>query len=316
VLSQTYDNIEMFVIDDGSTDNTKQTVLGYIEQFQNRGFALHYVYQENQGLAPTINNGLKLIRGDYLAWPDADDFYAEPGAIAELAAALENTSEETAGAGCFFRLVDEEDLKVIGEYYGDCLPGVEIKYDFEDILFNRTKYHFGNYGSLVKTDHLFSALKGREIFTTRRGGQNIQLVLPVLYKYKIIIVGNFLFNILMRKGSHSRIKDDRRFMGAHIDLQTAIRDTYISVIGSMNGLSEERKKYLTKEIVDQYNVILFGIFFKYGKTREALNVFHLADKKSQWITGRTRIYVFLCHIPFGYLIINIAKKLFGRKIVR
>ena len=41
VLTQTYPNVEMFVIDDGSTDDTKDVVESYILAFQRRGYVLH-----------------------------------------------------------------------------------------------------------------------------------------------------------------------------------------------------------------------------------------------------------------------------------
>ena len=73
VLTQTYPNIEMTVIDDGSTDNTKDIIISYQFKFAARCYKLNYVYQNNQGLSSTINNGLKLVHGDFLIWPDADD---------------------------------------------------------------------------------------------------------------------------------------------------------------------------------------------------------------------------------------------------
>jgi UDP-glucose:(glucosyl)LPS beta-1,3-glucosyltransferase len=89
ILIQTYNNIEMFVIDDGSTDNTRQVIEAYMPRFIDRGYSLKYVYQENQGPAGAINTGLKLINEDsYLVWPDSDDFYACPDAIRIMTEAL------------------------------------------------------------------------------------------------------------------------------------------------------------------------------------------------------------------------------------
>ena len=45
ILMQTYQKIEMFVIDDGSTDNTKEVILKYIDKFSKRGIVLNYIYQ-------------------------------------------------------------------------------------------------------------------------------------------------------------------------------------------------------------------------------------------------------------------------------
>jgi glycosyltransferase involved in cell wall biosynthesis len=77
VLSQDYPSIEMIIIDDGSTDNSKDIVKSYIQPFAEKGYTLKYVYQENQGQSVAIKNGLQLISGEFLAWPDSDDFYAE-----------------------------------------------------------------------------------------------------------------------------------------------------------------------------------------------------------------------------------------------
>lgn len=76
ILMQTYPDIMMYVIDDGSTDGTKAVVEHYVPLFVNRGYDLHYVYQENGGQSAALNRGLKYIDGDYFLWPDADDWYS------------------------------------------------------------------------------------------------------------------------------------------------------------------------------------------------------------------------------------------------
>jgi glycosyltransferase involved in cell wall biosynthesis len=69
VLSQSYQNWECIVVDDGSTDNTRAVVAGYIENDKR----FKYTYQSNQGQSPTRNNGIRHAQGGYIQFLDADD---------------------------------------------------------------------------------------------------------------------------------------------------------------------------------------------------------------------------------------------------
>lgn len=70
VLSQTYKNVEIIVIDDGSTDNT-ENVINKIESEK-----IRYLKNEvNKGVAYSRNNGLKNAQGEYIAFLDSDDYW-------------------------------------------------------------------------------------------------------------------------------------------------------------------------------------------------------------------------------------------------
>jgi len=73
IWTQHYPAIEIIVVDDGSTDNTKETLKDLIE--------VKYIYQENQGLSAARNKGILHSEGDFLIFLDADDWLLD-GAIA------------------------------------------------------------------------------------------------------------------------------------------------------------------------------------------------------------------------------------------
>lgn len=69
VFNQTYKNIEVIVINDGSTDDSHEVIL----KLQNK-YKFIYIKQENQGIIATRNKGIDLAKGDYLIQLDADDW--------------------------------------------------------------------------------------------------------------------------------------------------------------------------------------------------------------------------------------------------
>jgi hypothetical protein len=66
-LSQTYQDFEVLVIDDGSTDNTAEIARSFSDP------RIQYIYQDNRGLSGARNTGVRHARGEYITYLDSDD---------------------------------------------------------------------------------------------------------------------------------------------------------------------------------------------------------------------------------------------------
>jgi glycosyltransferase involved in cell wall biosynthesis len=85
VLAQTFDAWEAIVVDDGSIDDTGAVATSFADP------RIRYIYQENQGLCAARNTGIRLARGEYLSFLDADDEWG-PAFLARCVGVLERDS--------------------------------------------------------------------------------------------------------------------------------------------------------------------------------------------------------------------------------
>ncbi|MBK8905708.1 MAG: glycosyltransferase family 2 protein [Anaerolineaceae bacterium] len=126
LLNQTYKDIEIIVIDDGSTDATDKVILPYRN--------LKYIRQHNLGAASARNKGILEATGQYIAFIDADDLWLPDKTIAQV-----NYLQESGLKWCYcdsyFSWFGKNDVigklsSVQGAYHGDILiPYISNKFE-------------------------------------------------------------------------------------------------------------------------------------------------------------------------------------------
>lgn len=85
IFRQTFKDHEIIVVDDGSTDDTKQVLAPFMDR-------IRYLYQENRGEAAARNRGIGESRGEWIAFLDSDDMW-EPHALETLLRAARRNPE-------------------------------------------------------------------------------------------------------------------------------------------------------------------------------------------------------------------------------
>lgn len=110
VLAQSVTDLELIVLDDGSTDRTREIV----RDFAQRDHRVRLVVnEENMGVARTRNRGLDLCRGTYVALLDSDDYW-QPRMLERMIARAEETGADI--IYCSYALVDEQGRKICNDF--------------------------------------------------------------------------------------------------------------------------------------------------------------------------------------------------------
>ena len=125
LLAQDYDNYEIILVDDGSTDDSWSIIQEYISRF--RGLEderIRGIHQENGGLSAARNTGIAAARGEYLCFVDSDDYW-EPNVLGGLMTQVERDNLDVLRFN--FRNVNE----CYEEFHPNKAPKRDVDYSTE-----------------------------------------------------------------------------------------------------------------------------------------------------------------------------------------
>ncbi len=246
VLSQTYHDLELIIVNDGSTDNTESIIKSYEITLNAAGIVLKYIgYTENKGQAYALNQGLKLVSGDYITWPDIDDEMTED-CIEKKVSFLGSNPE------CDYCVCNAISIDETHNQSAIFTPQIltDQKSITESIIFSDRGYFVpGAY--MVRSSFFDKVVPDREIFTGR-GGQNAQMLIPICWYGKNGYINEVLYKYYTHRESHSHSIDDPK---KHIRQLSYFQEIVIETL--KNTKDNELMEYIP-EVKKHYSRLRFG----------------------------------------------------------
>lgn len=204
VLNQSFQDFELIIIDDGSTDNSKEIIESY-SHLKN----VSVIYQKNKGLNITNNVALKASKGEYIMRLDADDFL-EPTALEVLS----NKLEEDKDIGLVF-----PDYYIVDEY-GYRLSEIKRHNFSEEVKIMDQPAHGAC--TMIRVNYLKSIGGYDESYKCQDG---YELWVKFINKFNVTNVNKALFSY--RRHNNNLTNNENRILSTRL----AIKQAYVKTNG-------------------------------------------------------------------------------------
>mgnify|MGYP005765898419 CR=1 FL=1 len=199
VLRQTYNRLELILVDDGSEDGTIAIAESYRKRMEERGIRFRILSADHKNASAALQRGLFYVTGEYLIWPDSDDVL-EQESIAVRVQFLKDHPEYQSVRSLSYYFDFETGERTAAEERRGNLKQEQL---FWDVLESRTFVCCGCY--MLRSKAFFEIYPDGKI-PVYNVGQNFQMLLPILYRYPCPTIDTELYGVAVRKGSHSRRK--------------------------------------------------------------------------------------------------------------
>ena len=238
VLAQTYKHLEIILVNDGANGATTQALRAAVPRLEAEGYRVLLIEQENKGLGGAVDTGLKHFTGEFLMWPDPDDWLLPHSIERRVALMRENPDIGLLRSNA--QLFIEERHEFDGHFMPvDVAPHHPASL-FEDLIFQRQFY--APVCHMVRSDMFLQVHPDRSIYFAPASSQNFQLLVPLVEAFPVLQVHEPLAVYRVREDSRSRAptKTHETLMGRHEQLY----DLTLHTLPKLSTYSEVRAERL------------------------------------------------------------------------
>lgn len=212
IVNQSFTDYEIIVVDDGSTDKTKEIISRYIERYSN----IVLITQKNSGQSVARNRGIEVAKGKFIVFVDSDDWFTEKTSLQSLYSTVIDKNPDFVQAGFCY---------VNGESISEYRIRPEKDLFKNDILIN-----------MLRVDNLYTSPWAKIYSTKFIKDNNIRFIEGLVnedtafsievasYANKVSFLSKNVYSSREREGSTSRTSFKRMFKTMHEVLhQTRIK---------------------------------------------------------------------------------------------
>lgn len=163
IYSQTYNNIEFIIINDGSNDNSDVILNKLIDKYKKRFINLIYINKNNEGLTKSLNLGLSLAKGEFISFIASDDIFY-PNKIQNLMDEFKFCDKDIAVLCANVNYINNEGERIFVDIEGGIHLDKPVIKSFADvtesIIYFGKKFNFdfnrdyGKYNIFLKYNHI------------------------------------------------------------------------------------------------------------------------------------------------------------------
>ncbi|MDJ0922068.1 MAG: glycosyltransferase family A protein [Henriciella sp.] len=234
VLKQTYKDIEVILINDGANEATTHLLREAVPVLEAEGYLVKLVEQQNKGLGGAVDTGLKHFTGEFLMWPDPDDWLLPNSLERRVELMRENPDIGLLRSNA--ELFIEAKQTLDGHFMPTDAPASRVPHLFEDLVFQR--FFYGPVCHFVRSEMFLKVHPDRTIYFAPASSQNFQLLVPFVESFPVLQVPEPLAVYRIREDSRSRAptKTHEKLMGRHEQLY----DLTVHTLPKLKTYSEDR----------------------------------------------------------------------------
>ncbi len=258
LISQTYKNIEIIIVDDGSTDKSG-TICDKYAKKDNR---IKVVHKENGGVSSARNTGISIANGEYITFVDSDD-YIYKDAIYNLYDSCINSNSDMAIGG----VKDFKDGKIVcTSLKKNKILNTEeaLKYFFNEKYFKCT---------------VWAKIYKKSLMVNERFDENIKLIEDFEFSYRIMKKVNkvalntctYVYAYRIRNNSLMRQKYNKKFEN-EIDLSEKVLEDVSKIYPSLKNNAIRRYQRVIVSCIDKY----------FRETEETEGIKYLLEKLKKY----------------------------------